>query len=145
MDLYSILRIKMPAKSQQQLKFIYAMRNKYKSKRNAPRSMKWVFNTEWTEGVKMKKLPHKLHEVLKFYDFVNENQPMASFGPTSEVSPRKKGYNFDDFLNDFIHELERRAYKTEQIDKLVDRYYGDLIDLFKDKKTANYAVDFLIG
>lgn len=47
----------MPAKSQQQLKYIYAMRHKYASKKKAPKNMKWVFNKEWTDGVKMKSLP----------------------------------------------------------------------------------------
>lgn len=47
----------MPARSQQQLKYIYAMRNKYKTKRRAPKNMKWVFDKEWTDGVKLKSLP----------------------------------------------------------------------------------------
>jgi len=50
----------MPAKSQQQMKFIYAMRHKYKNKKNAPKSMKWVFDKEWTSGIKMSKLPKKI-------------------------------------------------------------------------------------
>ena len=47
----------MPARSQQQAKFIWAMRNKYGSKKKAPKNMKWVFDEEWTEGIKMKSLP----------------------------------------------------------------------------------------
>ena len=27
------------------------MRKKYKSKKNAPKDKKWVFNDEWTKGV----------------------------------------------------------------------------------------------
>ena len=34
----------MPVKSKQQFKYIYAMRRKYKSKKKAPKNMKWVFN-----------------------------------------------------------------------------------------------------
>lgn len=58
----------MPAKSKKQLRFIYAMRNKYKKKKYAPKNMKWVFNKEWTEGVKMKDLPEyvKKNESFKF-------------------------------------------------------------------------------
>ena len=37
----------MPAKSKQQLKLIYAIRNKYKSKKKAPKKWKWVFGEEW--------------------------------------------------------------------------------------------------
>ena len=47
----------MPARSQQQAKYIWAMRNKYGSKKKAPKNMKWVFDEEWTEGIKMKSLP----------------------------------------------------------------------------------------
>ena len=48
------------AKSQQQLKMIYAIRNKYKTKKDTPEDEKWVWDEEWTEGVKMKKLPKKV-------------------------------------------------------------------------------------
>ena len=63
----------MPAKSQQQLKLIYALRNKYKTKKKAPKKFKWVFDKEWTEDVKMKKLPKttniKERIVLSFEKF----------------------------------------------------------------------------
>lgn len=54
----------MPARSQAQLKYIYAMRNKYRSKSRAPKKMKWVFDNEWTDGVKMKELPEKVAETI---------------------------------------------------------------------------------
>ena len=66
----------MPAKSQQQMKYIYAMRNKYKSKRKAPKNMKWLFDEEWTKGVKMKKLPNKVKNeshIMNFHLF-NESE-----------------------------------------------------------------------
>lgn len=37
----------MPAKSPKQLKYIYAMRNKYGSKKKAPKKYKWLFAKEW--------------------------------------------------------------------------------------------------
>lgn len=37
----------MPSKSRKQLKYIFAMRKKYKAKANAPESKQWVFNDEW--------------------------------------------------------------------------------------------------
>lgn len=63
----------MPAKSKNQFKYIWAMRNKYKSKKKAPKSMKWVFEDEWTD-VKYKDLPKKLKErhVQSYIDFINE-------------------------------------------------------------------------
>lgn len=63
----------MPAKSKQQFKYIYAMRNKYGSKKKAPKGMKWVFNKEWTD-VKFKDLPKKIKEksIYDYVDFLNE-------------------------------------------------------------------------
>jgi len=37
----------MPAKSKQQLKLIWTIRNKYGSKSKAPKKWKWVFGEEW--------------------------------------------------------------------------------------------------
>lgn len=66
----------MPAKSQQQMKYIYAMRNKYKSKKKAPKNMKWVFDEKWTKGVKMKDLPKKIKEsfIMSFKSFIKEDR-----------------------------------------------------------------------
>ena len=65
----------MPARSQQQSKFIWAMRNKYGSKRKAPKSMKWVFDEEWTKGVEVKSLPKysENESVMRFKEFVKIN------------------------------------------------------------------------
>jgi len=60
----------MPAKSKQQLKYIWAMRHKYKNKKEAPKHMKWVFNKDWTQGVKASGLPTK---VKSFQSYVAEN------------------------------------------------------------------------
>lgn len=60
----------MPAKSKQQLKYIWAMRRKYKNKKSAPKHMKWVFNKDWTQGVKTTGLPTK---VKNFQSYVAEN------------------------------------------------------------------------
>ena len=63
----------MPAKSKQQFRYIWAMRNKYKSKKKAPKGMKWVFDKEWTD-VQFKDLPKKIKErhVASYVDFLNE-------------------------------------------------------------------------
>jgi hypothetical protein len=60
----------MPAKSKQQLKFIYAIRNKYGSKKKAPKNMKWVFDKEWTD-VSFKDLPKTVTEktIYNFFEF----------------------------------------------------------------------------
>ena len=60
----------MPASSKQQLKYIFAMRRKYKTVKNAPKHMKWVFNKDWTQGVKASGLPTK---VKSFQTYVSEN------------------------------------------------------------------------
>ena len=64
----------MPAKSKQQFRYIWAMRNKYKSKKKAPKNMKWVFNKDWTDKVLYKDLPRKVRErhLAGFVDFINE-------------------------------------------------------------------------
>lgn len=68
----------MPAKSQQQLKLIYAKRNQYGNKSKTPEKWKWVWDEEWTEGAKFNKLPEKVEEenriITRFsdYDTVNE-------------------------------------------------------------------------
>ncbi|MCK9476972.1 MAG: hypothetical protein M0R46_13675 [Candidatus Muirbacterium halophilum] len=61
----------MPAKSKQQLKYIYAMRNKYKTIDKAPKDMKWVFDDEWTH-VKMSDLPDYVDRnyVMNFEEFI---------------------------------------------------------------------------
>jgi hypothetical protein len=69
----------MPAKSQQQMKFIFFLRNKYKNKKDAPDKYKWAFDPEWTEDIKMKKLPVKTEKVSeniiqRFSEFVKNNK-----------------------------------------------------------------------
>lgn len=56
----------MPAKSQQQLKLIYAIRNKYGSKKSTPKKFLWVWESEWTD-VKYKELPQKVKESNLIY------------------------------------------------------------------------------
>lgn len=77
------MKINEVAKSQQQMKYIYAMRSKYGTKRKAPKNMKWVFDEEWTSGVKMKKLPKKVKKnesrIMDFGSFVNEHYEFEDF------------------------------------------------------------------
>lgn len=47
----------MPARSQAQMKLIYALREQYKKKSAAPKDAKWAFDKVWTKGVAMKALP----------------------------------------------------------------------------------------
>lgn len=69
----------MPAKSKQQFKYIYAMRRKYGSEKNAPDNMKWVFGKEWTD-VDFKRLPRykrnrkiKESKILGYAEFIEES------------------------------------------------------------------------
>ncbi len=61
----------MPARTKQQFKYIWAMRRKYKSKKKAPKRMKWVFDREWTD-VDFKSLPERANEgvIMRFHDWV---------------------------------------------------------------------------
>lgn len=38
----------MPAKSAKQMRYILAMRNKYKTRAKAPKDKKWLFNKDWS-------------------------------------------------------------------------------------------------
>ena len=62
----------MPARSKQQFKFIWTLRNKYKSKKKAPKKYKWVFDREWTEDINYKKLPKKLEHLKTFEQFKSD-------------------------------------------------------------------------
>lgn len=64
----------MPAKSKQQLKFIYANRKKYGSRKNAPKHMKWIFGKEWTDGIKMNSLPTRVMNFKSFTESLNFNK-----------------------------------------------------------------------
>lgn len=57
----------MPATSKKQYKFIWALRNKYGSKKKAPKKYHWVFDDEWID-VDYQELPQKVSEtrVMKF-------------------------------------------------------------------------------
>ena len=64
----------MPSKNKNQFKYIWAMRKKYKSKKKAPKNMKWVFNKEWTDNISFRDLPNKVKEnhIHDFINFINE-------------------------------------------------------------------------
>lgn len=54
----------MPSHSEKQRKFIYAIRNRYKKKKDTPKKWKWVWNDEWL----------KVQEsVLTFNEFIKKN------------------------------------------------------------------------
>jgi hypothetical protein len=56
----------MPAKSEKQLRLIWAIRGKYKKKSKTPKKWKWVWGEEWTHL-------QKESYILKFSEFINEN------------------------------------------------------------------------
>ena len=56
----------MPAKSEKQLRLIWAIRRNYKTKSKTPKKWKWVWGEEWTHL-------EKESVILRFYEFLNEN------------------------------------------------------------------------
>jgi hypothetical protein len=56
----------MPADSRQQQKMIYAKRNQYGTKANAPEDWKWIFDSDWSE-VKEDKIRMKRKRYNKFF------------------------------------------------------------------------------
>ena len=125
----------MPAKSQQQLKLIYALRNKYKTKKKAPKKFKWVFDKEWTEDVKMKKLPKttniKERIVLSFEKFNSLNEAVIEPGEYKE-DLKKALLNLDtnniniETINNSVKDLGFKFIsKQEWIDSLPDQEEKD--------------------
>lgn len=54
----------MPAKSEKQLRLIWAIRRKYKTKTKTPKKWKWVWGEEWTHL-------QKESFILRFEEFIN--------------------------------------------------------------------------
>jgi hypothetical protein len=122
----------MPAKSQQQLKFIYALRNKYKSKKDAPKKMKWVFDDEWTEGVKMKELPKtketKESYVLTFekFNLLNEAviDPIDYKEELEKIFDTRAG-SLEEYNDRLKHLRVKFISREEWIDSLQDQTEKD--------------------
>jgi hypothetical protein len=57
----------MPAKSKKQLRLIWAIRGKYKTKNKTPKKWKWVWGEEWTHL-------QKESFILRFEEFINEKR-----------------------------------------------------------------------
>lgn len=57
----------MPAKSNKQLRFIYAKRGQYKNKKSTPSKWKWIWNDEW--------LHVRESIILSFNDFTKILKP----------------------------------------------------------------------
>ena len=60
----------MPAKSEKQLRLIWAIRRKYKNRSKTPKKWKWVWGEEWTHL-------EKESLILRFGEFINENLFLA--------------------------------------------------------------------
>jgi hypothetical protein len=54
----------MTLQSKSKLNYIHKIRTKYKSKKNTPNNLKWVFDKEWSSDISV---------VKNFTDFVTEN------------------------------------------------------------------------
>ena len=124
----------MPAKSQQQLKFIYALRNKYKTKKKAPKKFKWVFDKEWTEDVKMKELPKTVEvkeSILKFSEFNSINEAVIDVDDyTEDLKKALLGLDKDNInietINNSIKDLGFKFVSREEwIDSLPDQEEKD--------------------
>jgi hypothetical protein len=121
----------MPAKSKQQFKYIWAMRNKYKSKKNAPKSMKWAFDKEWTKNVPFKELPTKIKE--SFNHILN----FKSFNETV-IEP----YDFNEIISNI------KSMRSITMDELKDMFVDfDIefidIDYFKSKLQTDKEIELV--
>ena len=113
----------MPAKSQQQLKLIYAKRNQYGNKSETPEKWKWVWDEEWTDDVKFKKLPEKVQETNGVSlnqetrdNYIDEilNSTMDDRKDLERMSDdqlEERYYEVQDFLE--VHPIDPRAHLEE--------------------------------
>ena len=90
----------MPAKSKNQLKLIWSIRNKYKSKTKAPKKWKWVFGEEWV---------HLDESHIFKFDQFNEAMSTLSNEDNEEI---------DDLILDFV---ETNEISSERFNE--DGYY----------------------
>lgn len=135
----------MPSKSKKQMKFIYAMRKKYGSKKNAPQNKKWVFDSEWTSGVDMDKLPTR---VLGFKSFTESkwNIPDNKFRYTEIkdcfVDLEDDGFDINVRVTD-IDEISAYIRKPGYQDFLVE----DLVEtlLFAIPYLEEKGIKFIYG
>ena len=122
----------MPAKSNKQLKYIYAIRNKYGSKNKAPKKYKWVFGEEWGH---MSKESH----ILKFSDYgiVESNEKLKSRANLDEcwynakigdIVPEEYIYNYIQYLHD------------DYEGAFVDGNLGDRIEEFSEYKLMEIPI-----
>jgi len=144
--IYKKINKKMPAKSQQQLKFIYAKRNQYGSEAETPEKWKWIWEPAWTK-VKAKKLPKKkkkkvteqniryiIREILEKHFFSEaENEEMQNLIKQKDVVDKKILAPLEDMLTgekralaiqqqgDPDLDARMRAFKVAQVKNTEDR------------------------
>lgn len=81
----------MPSKSKQQLKLVYAMRTKYKTKADTPDRWKWVWEEGW--GKLEKDAPEKITESLfdliyqSVIEEMNDNVKIVLDADGAEIKP----------------------------------------------------------
>lgn len=133
----------MPAKSRQQFKYIWAMRNKYKTKSKAPKNMKWVFKKEWTSGVPFHDLPTKTmkkkRKTKRKYEHVTTN--FSDFlVPTKINSPDMNP------LSKAWKKLFSHKTPKEKIDSIVSRIDKSWQALLKESEgTEGLKVGKILG
>lgn len=81
----------MPSKSEQQRKYIFAMRGKYGSKDKAPEDMKWVFNPEW-EKVEENEFQSDYEDKIKYEYEPDEDEFRTPQGQNMRYESKVKTY-----------------------------------------------------
>ena len=119
----------MPAQSKSQLRYIFALRDKYKTKKNTPEDKQWIWDKEW-EDVDWDKLPDKADESI-FESFntylLNEyltDYDLKQIEKTADSYFNKLGLDIE-FTKHFKERVNDRRNK-EQITA------DELNDIFKD-------------
>jgi len=119
----------MPAKSQKQLKFIYAKRHQYGSKSKTPKKWKWVWNDEWL------KVRESMKHLMKFESF-------DDFSPESRKSKTDRGFQIIEDLFTSLGDEYRLSNETDSLQKGVSRkekipHFNSKIDTYHSQIKAN--------
>jgi hypothetical protein len=146
----------MPAKSRQQLKLIYSIRDKYKSETKTPKKWKWVWEEKWTD-VDYKKLPQKVEETNgisldqdtreNYINFILDSsmEDREDLERMSDDNLEELYYKICDFLQPHPigeHTEEYPEDKNERLITKFDKFVNE--GIFKNLMKTNYLVKYKV-
>jgi len=130
----------MPAKSKQQFKYIWALRNKYKTKSRAPKKTKWAFKSGCTSHVNYKKLPKKVSESLESFLFEKVTEQTAET-LSNQIAQTKENNTI--YVISLEFEGNWVSIKCDALKK-IDTLKRETIEKLKYKESLNAYANVLL-